>query len=227
MREGAPEGACVVTDDQFAGRGRAGRVWHADPATNLTLSLILRPRLPRTDWPIAGLAAAVAVARTLERFAPDTPALVKWPNDVLLGGRKVAGLLLETVRTDEADAPALIVGIGLNVNQARFPDDIEARATSLHGVTGHPQDRGEVFAALLNTLEPLLNLCVGSGVGLLLRLYAARLDGLGGTVTFYETASSLPVRGRLTGLTPTGALQIATEEGLRTFHAGDLTTHTR
>ncbi len=224
VRAGAPDGALVIADDQQAGRGRAGRVWTVEPGANLTFSAIVRPPLPLALWPLVGFAAALAVARTVEACAPALTALVKWPNDVLVDGRKIAGLLLETARAERGDG-ALVVGIGLNVNQTDFPGLDAARVTSLALAAGREFDRGEVLRTLLETLETMLDLCGAEGRALLFNLYTARLANLGEEVTFFETATSQPVQGRLAGLTDAGALRIDTAEGPRTFHAGDLTSH--
>lgn len=224
LQDGAPEGGCVVTDDQTAGRGRSGRRWLSEPDANLTFSAIVRPDLPLQDWPLVGLAVAVAVARTLESFLGGRCVRVKWPNDVLIEGRKAAGILLESSR-DARGTPHLIVGVGVNVNQAGFPDEIGQRATSLYRETGTLQPREAVFALLIDTLEQMIGLCAGNGISLLLRLYTARLYALGETVTFYQTGAEAPVQGRLLGLSANGALRISTEEGEKAYHAGELTTH--
>lgn len=223
-RQGAADGTLVVTDDQHAGRGRMGRAWHAAPGQNLTVSLVLRPAMPVAEWPLVGFAAAVAAARALEArlleaHLPGATVHVKWPNDLVLDGRKVAGVLLET-------APgALVLGLGLNVNQTRFDGAFVLPPTSLALATGAAHERGEVLAEVLGHLEALLPFCAGQGQSVLLNLYTARLAGLGGPVVFRETASAAPVEGRLVGLSASGTLQLETADGLRSFRAGDLTTH--
>ncbi len=223
-RTHAYDGTLVLTDDQHAGRGRMGRTWQAMPEANLTFSLLVHPHGPMPDWPLIGFAAAVAIARALETHAPDSVVHVKWPNDVLLDGRKASGLLLETVHLRDAPS-ALVVGIGINVNQDVFPDEIAEKATSLTLATGTRHDRAAVLADVLNHFEPLMALCAGEGRRVLLHLYSARLAGLGGPVVFHESSTSQPIEGRLVGLTDTGALQLDTADGLRAFRVGDLTTH--
>ena len=148
--EGAPEGAVVLADYQTAGRGQRGRRWTALAGTSLLFSVVLRPRFPVCRWPEIPLAAGCAVAEGLEAIAPVSVAL-KWPNDVLVAGRKLAGILVEGVAT----TPSLvIVGIGVNVSQqdADWPPGLAGRARSLAGL-GAPVRRETLLAALLGRLD--------------------------------------------------------------------------
>ena len=147
--EGAPDRTAVVADEQRAGRGRRGRAWVAAPGTSLLLSVLLRPGLPPARQPLYSFAAAVAVSEAVTTLTA-VASTVKWPNDVLIHGRKVAGILLEA---REAPAPAVVVGIGVNVNQRVFPPDLEDRATSLALVTGAPLDREAVLAVILQSFD--------------------------------------------------------------------------
>jgi BirA family biotin operon repressor/biotin-[acetyl-CoA-carboxylase] ligase len=131
--EGAMEGSVVVADEQTAGRGRRGAVWVCPAGEGLAFSQILRPSMPRALWPRLALIAGLAVAKTLEILG--LAAEVKWPNDVLLEGKKVAGILVES------SGDAVIVGVGLNVNVEGFPEEIADTATSLLRATGQEQDR--------------------------------------------------------------------------------------
>lgn len=130
--EGAAEGSVVVADEQTAGRGRRGAVWVCPVGAGLAFSQILRPGMPRALWARLALIAGLAVAKTLEKLG--VAAEVKWPNDVLLDGKKVAGILVESI--DDA----VIVGVGLNVNVVDFPEDIADTATSLLRETGQVMD---------------------------------------------------------------------------------------
>jgi BirA family biotin operon repressor/biotin-[acetyl-CoA-carboxylase] ligase len=144
---GLPEGAVATTDHQTAGRGRLGRSWVEAPGTALLVSVLLRPPSERRA-PELSLVAAVATAETVER-ATGLSAQIKWPNDVMLDRRKVAGILAELRGTE------VVVGIGLNVNQRRsqLPPDARTLAASLRTVTGDEHDRGEVLDALLERLD--------------------------------------------------------------------------
>lgn len=144
----APEGAVALAEEQTAGRGRLGRRWLAGPGTSVLCSVRLVPPVPPTRLPelsvVAGQACADAIARTTG-LAP----LVKLPNDVLLGGRKVAGILAE------AREGRVTLGIGVNVNIAEedLPRDLDTPATSLLVESGFPVDRAELLATLLEELE--------------------------------------------------------------------------
>ncbi|HJU48522.1 MAG TPA: biotin--[acetyl-CoA-carboxylase] ligase [Gaiellaceae bacterium] len=142
---GLPEGAVAVADHQSAGRGRSGRTWDDTAETSLLLSVLL---CPPTAEPQLSLVCAAAVAETVE-LATTLSVQVKWPNDVMLDRRKVAGILLE------AEGGAVVCGIGLNVNQRReqLPDDARTPAGSLRTVTGVEYDRGALLASLLEQLE--------------------------------------------------------------------------
>jgi BirA family biotin operon repressor/biotin-[acetyl-CoA-carboxylase] ligase len=148
--EGAPEGAVVLADHQTAGRGQRGRHWTAPAGTALLFSVVLRPPLPISRWPEIPLAAGCAVAEGLEAAAQVSTEL-KWPNDVLVAGRKLAGILAEGV----ASTPSLVIlGIGVNVAQqeADWPPRLAGRAQSLAGL-GAPIARERLLAALLVRLD--------------------------------------------------------------------------
>lgn len=146
---GAPGGTLVVAEHQTAGRGRLERRWEAPPGTSLLFSLLLRPAWPAPDWALLNLAAAAAVCRCLAGHRVQ--ATVKWPNDVLVDGKKVCGILAES----RGGAAAL--GVGLNVRQTGFPPGLRHPATSLEAATGVRFDRSELLCALLGRLGPLLD----------------------------------------------------------------------
>jgi BirA family transcriptional regulator, biotin operon repressor / biotin---[acetyl-CoA-carboxylase] ligase len=143
-----PEGAVAVTDHQTVGRGRLGRHWTDTPRKSVLASVMLRPLVPMDALPELSLVAAGATAEALRRIAGVNPE-VKFPNDVLVNGRKVAGLL------GEARDWGVVLGIGVNVNQTadELPSDVETPPTSLFLETGRTIDRGLVLAALLARLE--------------------------------------------------------------------------
>lgn len=147
---GAPEGTLVVADHQTAGRGRRGRAWADVPGRSLLCSVLLRPALPPERWPQLTLAAGCAVAEALEAAAGATPRL-RWPNDVLLDGRKVAGILAEAFI---GPSPFLVLGIGINLAQhdEEWPPHLRGRAVSL-AAAGHEVPRDRLLAALLRRLE--------------------------------------------------------------------------
>ena len=155
--QGEPEGTVVLTDEQTAGRGRFGRTWTAPPGTSLLVSVLLRPNVGLADSSKLSLVAALAVRRTLQEVA-ELSSAIKWPNDVLINERKVCGILAETTTsTGVGTKPALVLGIGLNVNQDRqdFPVEFRDQATSLRIETGREQSRPLLFQTLLKSLEDL------------------------------------------------------------------------
>jgi BirA family biotin operon repressor/biotin-[acetyl-CoA-carboxylase] ligase len=148
--DGAPDGTAVVAAHQREGRGRRGRSWTAPPGTALLVSVLVRPLVPPKTVPLYSFVAAVAVADTVERLA-GLPARLKWPNDVLVGGAKIAGILLEA-RTSAPGDIAVAIGIGLNLGQTEFPADLRTPATSIRVASG----RDIVPAAALSALQPAL-----------------------------------------------------------------------
>jgi len=147
---GAPHGTVVIADAQRAGRGRLGRSWVSPAGRNLYLSAVLRSDLPAERLPQIGLLAGVAVCETVREWCA---AEIKWPNDVLAGGRKVVGILTEM---DEVGSGRVVVpGIGVNLNTEPddFPAELRDKAGSLRLVTGQPVDRARFAARLLKTLE--------------------------------------------------------------------------
>jgi BirA family biotin operon repressor/biotin-[acetyl-CoA-carboxylase] ligase len=150
---GAADGTVVVADSQTRGRGRAGHAWHTGPGHGLALSILLHQGCDRRQLGLLPLVAGVALARALEKLgaAPE----LKWPNDLLLDGRKVSGLLAESRRTAEG-TDAAVLGAGVNVSQRveDFPPELRGIATSL-AIEGLPAGREEVAAEFLNALEPL------------------------------------------------------------------------
>ncbi len=207
---GAEEGTTVVAAEQTAGRGRYARRWHSPKGEGLYHSIILRPSAPPSRAPLLGLIAAVALAETL-REDYGVVADIKWPNDVMIGGRKVAGILME-LETEDDRVKYVVLGVGVNINQASFPEEIADVATSLRRETGMIYDverfRHRLFVRLQRWYE------------------AWRAEGEAHVLERYEQLSSYVrgqqvsvlcgerrVRGRSRGLAPTGALLVETEDG--------------
>jgi BirA family biotin operon repressor/biotin-[acetyl-CoA-carboxylase] ligase len=156
--QGAPDRTVVVADYQAAGRGRRGRAWDAPPGTSLLTSILVRPCGAPERWGGYSLVSALAVADALARVA-GLGARLKWPNDVLVGGRKIAGILLES-RIPAASSSAtggvdavIAVGIGVNLGQRAFPAGLAARATSVALETGRLVERDATLTALLDAFD--------------------------------------------------------------------------
>ena len=152
-RGGAPDGFAVLADRQTAGRGRLGRAWESPPGLGIYTSVVLRPRVPAALAPLLTLAVGIAAAETIQEATGLLPRL-KWPNDIQLDGRKLAGILVEGT-TLEGRLSEAVVGIGINLNQGvtDFPVELGDSATSLRMVLGHPVGRADLVAGLYNTLE--------------------------------------------------------------------------
>jgi BirA family biotin operon repressor/biotin-[acetyl-CoA-carboxylase] ligase len=164
-REGAPHGTAVVAEGQTAGRGRQGRSFFSPPYLNLYTSIVLRPALTLAEAPTAILAAGVAVAETIAAEVGEPGAVeLKWPNDVLLGGRKASGILMELV-AEATRVGTLVLGIGVNLNVPResFPAEFAASATSLRSHLGRPVPRADFARRLYGTLEDVLELHAARG----------------------------------------------------------------
>ena len=152
-QEGRSEGFAVLADRQAHGRGRLGRTWASLPRVGIYTSVLLRPPVPTHQAPLLTLMAGLAVAEAIWAVARIRPGL-KWPNDVLLQGRKVAGILTEMASVGLRVSHASL-GIGINVHHGRedFPAEMQASATSLRLATGRELDRGELAAALYDALD--------------------------------------------------------------------------
>jgi BirA family biotin operon repressor/biotin-[acetyl-CoA-carboxylase] ligase len=181
-RAGAPEGAVVLAEAQEQGRGRVGRTWHSPPGENLYLSLVLRPPRPPHVLPPLTLAAGLAVFDLCAALGLGPE--LKWPNDVLLGGKKVAGVLTEM--SSEAERVLhVVLGLGLNVNATKFPPALRDRATSLRLATGPgapPLARAPLLADLLARLETRYDEFLQGGPAAVVAAFRASWGGRGRAV---------------------------------------------
>jgi BirA family biotin operon repressor/biotin-[acetyl-CoA-carboxylase] ligase len=150
--KGAPEGTVFLAEEQTAGRGRGAHTWHSARSTGIYCSAILRPPLPPSDVLVLSLAAGLAVQAAIREIDPRLAPDLKWPNDLLLDGKKFCGILCE-MNAEPTRIRHLVVGIGINVNQASFPEDLRATATSLLATAGSEWSRVELTAALLKSLH--------------------------------------------------------------------------
>ena len=214
---GAPEGTCVVTDEQAAGRGRAGRVWIAPPGTCILLSALLEPDVPADRLGQLSMLLAVCVARLVERHC-GRRATIKWPNDVLVDGAKISGVLANA-RFPAGAHPCVIAGIGLNVNIS--PDALPPGATSLLALTGQPLDRESVLRDLLGGLEVVYPDFVSGEIDALWQEANARLAFRDEQVQIVEGDRTMT--GVLLALARSGALRLRLDDGTeREIWSGDL-----
>jgi len=212
---GAPEGTVVTAEHQVSGRGRAGRSWHDRPGESLLFSVVLRPGIEAAAVPQISLLAAVGVAEAVETVTGLAPG-IKWPNDLVMDGRKCAGVLAEAT-SDGAAVARVILGIGINVNQTVFPLELSAGATSLALARGGPVDRWELLAALLARLEARYDAFLDRGFAAVHGEWCRRALTLGRPVLAGE------VRGIAEGLDHDGALLVRDAANrVRRVLAGDV-----
>ena len=173
-RAGAPAGAVVVADAQSRGRGRLGREWASPPGEDLYFSTVLRPPLAPRALPPLTLAVGVALAEAVEAAGIAHPrAALKWPNDLLVDGRKAAGILTEMACAGER-LEHVVVGVGVNLNRRAFPPELDERATSLALAAGAPIDRAAFAAALCARIEAWHDRFVARGAAEVARAFRAR-----------------------------------------------------
>lgn len=130
LAEGASDGTVIWADYQYAGKGQKGNTWEVEPGMNLTFSLILKPKIPVERVFSISKMAALALHETVQEYLPHTKVEIKWPNDLLVNGKKVAGILIEN-QLEGSCIKSCVVGMGLNVNQKSFAPDLQHKATSL------------------------------------------------------------------------------------------------
>ncbi len=201
--QGADQGWTIVTDFQRAGRGRQGRSWVAPAGQALLFSTILRP--PIDVLPLLPLLAAVTVAGGIEVASAARPDL-KWPNDVLLNRKKLAGILLE-----RPAGSAVILGVGVNVNQS--PDDLPEGATSLRFELAHPVEREPLLAAILDDLANAYDRADREGVDWIVPAWRSRSSMLGKPIMFHR--DGVAIRGLAEDIGDDGGLLVMTADGTR------------
>ncbi len=219
---GASEGTLVIAEAQTGGRGRKGRSWFSPPGEGLYVSLVLRPRISPVEAPKITLIAGIATAETLIEAFPGRDVHIKWPNDVLVGAGKIAGILTE-ISSDMDRVGYLVSGLGLNVNTRRFPPELEGIATSLAMETGRVLDRAPLVRALLQRYETWYTAFLHEGPGPMLDRWKGLSRTLGTRIAV-ETP-----RGRRSGiardLDGNGGLVLEDDAGrMHTIISGDVGT---
>jgi len=219
--QGAEEGEIVIAESQTKGRGRLGRHWFSPPFLNLYLSIILRPKIPPQQASLITLMAAVATADAIQKYS-GLLAAIKWPNDILLGGRKVAGLLNEIhSEMDRIHFVILGIGVNLNVDAKKFSREIRQVATSLRKETGEAVSRKAFLQSLLEELERWYGVFLKGGGAVVLEAWKERARIKGKRVkvaSFGETLTGVAV-----DVDSDGALILETRDGeRRRIVAGDV-----
>ena len=210
--QGAPEGSIVVADHQPAGRGRLDRQWFSPPGGSLLFSLILRPSIVTEDLGLLNLAAATAVCGAVAEEGVEPK--VKWPNDVLVDGRKVAGILSEASLVSNR-AAGLILGVGINVNVAEetFPQELREAAGSISIATGRSHDRVEILTSFLQHFSGLYDGMPEKPPSVILNAYRPLCDTLGREVRVELQSGS--IEGKAVDIDPSGGLVLESGEIVR------------
>ncbi|GAA5345646.1 biotin--[acetyl-CoA-carboxylase] ligase [Planifilum fimeticola] len=219
-REGAPEGAAVISEEQTAGRGRLGRSWHSPPGSGIWMSLILRPPIPIARAPQLTLMASVGITRALQRET-CLPVRIKWPNDLLIRDKKVCGILTE-LRGEQDRVHYVVLGAGINVNIGveAWPPDLREKVTSLSTEAGRTFRRSPLIAAILEELEKIYEQYLHQGFSTIRKEWE-RLSGiLGRPVTARNPDGEMT--GIARGLNEDGALLLETEGGLTPVYSAEI-----
>jgi BirA family biotin operon repressor/biotin-[acetyl-CoA-carboxylase] ligase len=203
---GCEQGTVVVADEQTAGQGRHGRRWHSEPNAGLYVSIVLRPSLRADSLPVLTLALGLAAADAIAEATGITRDL-RWPNDVMIEGKKVAGILVQLVES------AAIAGIGVNVSHMKFPPEIAAEATSLRIVSSRPHSREQLLVALLGAVSRYTGVLEDKGgQDTVLQMFCRRSSyARNKRVRVEQGASTL--EGTTAGLDPSGFLIIRGDDG--------------
>lgn len=216
--DGAAEGSVFLAEEQTAGRGRGANSWQSPHSTGIYCSVVLRPTLPPSEVLTLSLAAGLAVQAAIRQVDSRVEVDLKWPNDLLIGGKKVCGILTE-MNAEVTRVRYVVVGIGVNVNQANFPNDLPA--TSLRLVTGSEWSRVELVGALLKSLDREYRQLVSDpdAHASILRRFAENSSWVfGKKVRIKEDGSAF--EGTTEGLDGRGFLQVRTAHGVQTVLSG-------
>jgi BirA family transcriptional regulator, biotin operon repressor / biotin---[acetyl-CoA-carboxylase] ligase len=218
--EGAPEGSVFLAEEQTAGRGRGAHSWDSVRSAGIYCSVVLRPQLPPSDVLVLALAAGLAVRAAIEQVNAGVHTDLKWPNDVILSGKKVSGILTE-MNAEVTRVRYVVVGIGINVNHSSFSRELENQATSLRLATGSEWSRVELTAALLKSLDREYRLLTQATDARqsILRRFAEQSSWVKGKQVRIEENGSR-IEGTTEGLDDRGFLKVSTAAGLQTILSG-------
>lgn len=218
--EGAPHGTLVVADRQTVGRGRRGRVWESPSGNSIYMSILLRPEIEPDKAPMLTLVMACSVAEAI-RDCENLNAQIKWPNDIVIDGKKLVGILTE-MSTQIDYINHVTVGVGINVNMTEFPEEIGKTATSLRLEKGHPVRRAPLIAAVMKRFEENYDCFMKTqDLSGIMTQYLSMLVNLDRDVLVLGAAE--PYRAHATGITKTGELIVRREDGtMEEIYAGEV-----
>ena len=223
---GEPAGSVFLAEEQTAGRGRGGHSWHSEKSSGIYCSVLLRPELPPSEVLVVSLAAGLAAQAAVEQVTGVRPDL-RWPNDLLLGGKKFAGILTE-MNSEATQVRYIVIGMGINVNQQQLPPELAEVATSLRRETGRAWSRVELVTALLKSLDHEFRMLLPERPGLgtappeaamtIIRRFEERSSYARGKRVHVEEGGGF--EGVTTGLDDRGFLLVKARDGLRTVLSG-------
>ena len=223
-RVGATHGTVLIARDQIAGRGKGERAWFSTPEGSLCLSVLVRTRRSIGEVAQSTLLAAVALRETIATVT-GIEAGIKWPNDLLVDGRKICGILAEAATDEQGELDFVVIGMGLNlaVTEAEFPADLRGKAVSLAELAGRPIDRDALVACFVETLDRWIRLWEREGLAAFAETWSAHALGLGRVVHLTDGDEDLCAT--LIGLADDGALRIRDAAGaVHDVHSGEIAT---
>lgn len=217
--EGCPHGTLVTAECQEAGRGRRGRSWECPEGAGIFMTLVLRPDIQPDNASMLTLVAALAVSAAITKKTGES-AGIKWPNDIVMNGKKICGILTE-MSVEAGHVSYVAVGIGINVRNTDFPEEIADRATSLYLETNQHFDRAELMAEILKQFEHYYSIFTESeNLGGLQEEYNLHLVNRNRVVRVLDEKA--PFEGKAVGITSRGELAVETGEGRRLVSAGEV-----
>lgn len=218
--EGAPEGTLVVADEQTQGKGRSGRVWSTPHGTAIAMTLLIRPKLPPASISMVTLVMGLAVARACRELY-HLPVGIKWPNDVVIHGKKLCGILTE-LSAEMMSVNYVVIGTGINVNVKEFPEEIQKTATSIALELGHETGRAELIASCMEYFEVYYEKFIQAGdLSPLMEEYNELLLNRDQKVRVLEPGREYT--GTALGINQNGELLVVREDGTRTaVYAGEV-----
>jgi BirA family transcriptional regulator, biotin operon repressor / biotin---[acetyl-CoA-carboxylase] ligase len=205
-----PHGTVVFAEEQTAGRGRAGHTWHSEKSNGIYMTVLLRPQISPQQAPLITLVAGLAVREAIIEQTGLTPDL-RWPNDLLFGRKKFCGILTE-MNAEQDRIHFVVVGIGINVNHERIPDELSKIATSLRIETRHAQSRVEIVARLLRHLDSYYNRFLAEGPEAIVARFSEVSSFARGKRVRIEAATET-YTGTTEGLEPGGLLRVRRDDG--------------
>ena len=217
--DGAEEGTLTVAEVQTAGRGRRDRPWSSPGGSGIWMSLLLRPEIEPARASMLTLVMAMAICRAVKKTA-DLDCGIKWPNDVVAGGKKLCGILTE-MSLDPDRINYIVIGCGINVLDDSFPDHIREVATSIYAETGKRPDRAGLIAACMAEFERLYQIFLDTeDLSALQDVYNRNLVNCGREVRVLDPKN--PWRGTARGIDARGNLLVETPDGIRTVSSGEV-----